>query len=470
MFARKRKPRDEEPLVPHGMIWQATEESMPSGNAEKPAPEQHPSNTKPIEMPKFWHDPASAPDTTVRRGPVSVRSKDELPQDIPKKIEAKAEPLRWPLAPIRELTRRRMLIQEERTEAKPTTSHPASLTPPAPPVAWPDQAASSSATAPAKPILVSTPTATDPMPPAQCEAVATAEPSETQPKPSETQSQKIGLRKRVVEVLASVNRIGRGIATGLVELARACRAATVRGFSELGRRAKSIYDARALANKMRLAMQVERKTVSVSISHPGTDSQPQIQPESTMTTQVKSAAAWLRFHSDRRIEAFTSFTRNLRNQRVRIRIVAGASPFKIFRSLSQTRVLAAATLRKNNRLLAPLLMAALSAVLALGVIVSVKHYEPVNRATLVKQTPVPAGSLTPPTLAMPQSSLKSASTAVATPASVQSALRMPGKATSREENPAIRAAVSQKQVGRRHHRNEDEDYVAKDTYIYYGKP
>ena len=83
MFSRrKHKLSDEdEPLVPHGLIWQATDEPMP--------PDQGPNaKAEPLEMPPRPEDPP--------------RPKDSI---VPRKLGSISPPLAWPSAEVQKIVR-----------------------------------------------------------------------------------------------------------------------------------------------------------------------------------------------------------------------------------------------------------------------------------------------------------------------------------------------------------------------------
>jgi hypothetical protein len=114
MFAwRKPRPEEEEPLVPHGMIWQATEEPMAPNQAERRA-----SGSQPLSQPtQDSTEPREFPwDFSERRSPLRANKK---PAQSPGEVTPKTtQPLQWPLPRVQELTKRRFQIQEERASGK----------------------------------------------------------------------------------------------------------------------------------------------------------------------------------------------------------------------------------------------------------------------------------------------------------------------------------------------------------------
>jgi hypothetical protein len=120
------------------------------------------------------------------------------------------------------------------------------------------------------------------------------------------------------------------------------------------------------------------------------------------------------------------------------------------------------SLSKNSRLWSSLALSALSALAIMGIFSTARHYAkaslPSNRAASVSST-------------------KNADTATAVvPLTVKVPRRVSAIQTSQPESTSARPRAAQHKIQhpavparQRVHRNEDEDYVAKDTYVNYGK-
>lgn len=151
--------------------------------------------------------------------------------------------------------------------------------------------------------------------------------------------------------------------------------------------------------------------------------------------------------------------RGLMHRQVRIRITAGSQLRSYVGRFQRAQEKSRSMLQQNSRLATSLAMAALSALLTLGLILMIGHYQPSANAD------VPAVTST-----QPQSTAAIPAKAKPSPArSVHSAAAMKG---SPVVNTALRtpanAAAATTKTARRPHHNEDEDYVAPDTYVYYG--
>lgn len=154
--------------------------------------------------------------------------------------------------------------------------------------------------------------------------------------------------------------------------------------------------------------------------------------------------------------------RGLMHRRVRIRITAGSQLRSYVGRFQGAQAKSRSLLQQNSRLATSLAMAALSALLTLGLILMVGQYQPSANADApaVKSTQPQSMGVIPANLTKakpsPASSVHSAAATKRSPG-VNTALRTPANA----------AAATTKTAHRPHH-NEDEDYVAPNTYVYYG--
>jgi hypothetical protein len=161
------------------------------------------------------------------------------------------------------------------------------------------------------------------------------------------------------------------------------------------------------------------------------------------------------------------------NRRVRVKVTAGAQLRSALIRFSQARSRVSGRFRQNERLVMPLMMAVLSAMLTLGLIAVVGRYQPSvnardnNAATKpapnLKPTVAPA--VTPLTASVAEVSKPSPARQHAVNSSVvksslvrPATLAKPGKV--KESKPQPRKARRS---------SADDDYVARDTYVYYGK-
>lgn len=164
-----------------------------------------------------------------------------------------------------------------------------------------------------------------------------------------------------------------------------------------------------------------------------------------------------------------AFAQQFWTRRVRIRLAARVPLQKIISGPMSACRTAVNAVRRNARLVNSLAMATLSALLAWGLIAAVRHYDPADMAAGHGATPSSLSADSAPVNA------RSAPTAPATPVVAKDvdsgARRNQARAashTSAKPTPVVQAA-DRKTIRRQAHRSGDDDYVAPDTYVYYGK-
>lgn len=413
---------------------------MPPSNAESAPIDPHDS-TKPIEMPKFRWSPPPA-DPTVRRAPASVPANDNRVRPLPKKQESKSSSLQSLLPRVQELNKRRMLLQEEREQREPSTLQAESIA-------------------------------------MQAESVA----AETSPVPIETpEPQQIGVEKTLVsgpadtipEVPHSATQLKlrsqqflRETRTRLVQAYQSLASAwqwmsqqttkVAANFAGLNKRIRSASETAILAKKIRWANRIPKtsgNTASelqiVKPTAPGATSQP--------TTHAFGTNARLR------VLTVTRSAQQFWERRVLIRVRAGKHLRNAIVKVEATRAQAAA-LRKNRRLANSMLMAALSALLALGLVLVVKRYAPIE-ATVVKSPVHPAVASVNSSAVSPKPAVNDA---VAKPVVAKQIVATSLITPMAVAKPTAQKVVTHKAILRRTHRQgNDDDYVAPDTYVYYG--
>ena len=151
--------------------------------------------------------------------------------------------------------------------------------------------------------------------------------------------------------------------------------------------------------------------------------------------------------------------------RIRLRIQLASVPLKARIALARASSewdLRRESLSRNSRLWTSLALSALSAVAIMGIFSTARHYAkaslPSNRAATVSST-------------------KNADTTTAVvPVSAKAPRRASDIQTSQPRSTSMKPPPTQHKIQhtavparQRVHRNADEDYVAKDTYVYYGK-
>ena len=434
MFARRKKPRDEdEPLVPHGLVWHAT-------NAPEVAPEpMSPQNTarKPIEMPARLD-----------------RCEEELPQPEVPPLSALNPPLTWPKLDGSD-------VATDSAEIVTAVSFPHRKPP---------------ATVPAAPI-------DDSEPPAPALFVV--------PKKEEEEATPVA----VPESVNPLERLRSGISPAFANLRAGVQHAgqlVSKGAASLGHAARRTYSSLALPDKIASAKEFSRlqtqKLRAIPVQeklHQRTNALRNAATE--ITARSRSQASSLRSQAAARMNNAAGLWR--RNYKIRVRL-AGTGRLRLIASRVRARSAGLVPLwQRNVRLGTSMLMAALSAVLVLLMITGLRHFtvRASNAAPTSTQISVAKPALTQPALtqtaptqpaiaqpaAAPATSAVSASAGSAVvPASrvVQAESKSDAIASSEHSQTAKPSVVAaaRKPTPRRHRSSEDDDYVAPDTYRYYG--
>jgi hypothetical protein len=405
---RKRRPEDEEELlVPHGLIWQATENRMPS------QPE--------VANPEAPNQPAQA---IAMPAPPASEQSDRESAGTKHKLGAISPPLPWPSPKIQEIAR----------PARPRFSRVL-------PDVEPPQFA----------------------PPVAAERELAAETSALNARP-ETASRQILLRR----LTAQRDAVMQGLAR-CRQRTSAIFSSAKTGWGKVPALAMEAY----LSSKLRWEIRKAEKHAARQAPESQADAMPAIDSQypnaeraqaSSKLVKVRSAAEhaliWLRAKRERSLaSAQHSVSRAAdaaRYFRVRIKLRRPNST-AVQALLARWSAARPHLPERDSRLWTSMAMAGLSAILALVLFSGLRRYAPnaapskVSASTTapVLQTPVAAPKPSP--LARSATSKTQATTVK--PASLASALK-----------PAARK-VAHPRVRRQ---SEDDDYVAKNTYVYYG--
>jgi len=443
MFARhKRRPQEEdEPLVPHGLIWQATDDE-PSGSAEAPlAPDAVP--TPPIQMPL----------RTDNR---------ELDEAVPP-------------TPVSHVSER---------IAKPVDSNPGKLGNISPPIRWPSLKTASvirrAEPAPLQPIATDSRPAREVTPPQKQAPIARVQPK-LEP---QQRLERSALKHSAASNIRQVEVIELETKDGPPAEKSQRREAFVRMVGSLRQRAGSVYRVTAKSagyagRKLQIAYaainlreRLERvKPVAQSRLRglvAGSVSAQQAlkliwSANAPRVARVKSLLAT--FSSDAMkssVRRSADFAQRVRNHRVRIRIVRSARAQALIQPSKLAWVARRQAVRRDPRLWASLAMGALSALLTLGLISAVRPYSPglnsSNRTSHAEQSPMQPASLIAPQTAL--ASTRQTAKPSRNNADVQ-------KPTPAKPSP-VATTSKPKPVTRHASHNDDEDYVAPNSYHYYG--
>jgi len=375
MFAR-RKPRpseEDEPLVPHGLIWQAT------------------------ETPAFEDEEGVCPPA----GGVEIPIRQTTSEAIPERENSEPQgtispPLAWPSPNIQEIRRPHLVVRHEDPAVLPSAQGPAG---------GPE---------PVRPAL---------------SAILRSR--------LDTLRGQLSVRRSRLQHLAAgaVERSGQLIARMRKRaLEVPARARSLHGAADVQKQIDRVRNF-AARQAERSASQAQR----ISLPRPSWPATlPIPQSARSAATRVK---LWL--------GALPSSAQRVWNHRFRIRIqTPGLSGAVVAQKFSALRDSARAHWRNDSRLWTSMVAGALSALLALGMISFLKRYDPVQATTQpspAAQAPHPATMPARPRLQKPNAAEKP-----------------PARKTQ-----SI-SAVKPKPAKRKPHRNPDEDYVARDTYVYYG--
>jgi hypothetical protein len=156
------------------------------------------------------------------------------------------------------------------------------------------------------------------------------------------------------------------------------------------------------------------------------------------------------------------FAQRVRNRRVRIRIVRSARAQALIQRSKLVWAGRRDAVRRDPRLWTSLAMAALSALLTLGLISAVRPYSPglnsSNKTSRSEPSPIQPASLIAPQTAL--ASTRQTGKPFRNNAAVQ-------KPTPAKPSPVATTSKPKQATSRVHH-NDDEDYIAPNSYHYYG--
>lgn len=409
---------------------------MPPSKAESSNPD--PQDEKPMAMPTFRWSPPPA-DPSMRRAPASVPVDTSRVRPLVKKPEAKSAALSWPAAQVQELNKRRMLLQEEREQRSVSPVSPSTPT---------ESASTPRREAVPKVDKIETSTALSPNSEKAAETVLRIPPSQRL-----LASTKAGVQH--IELLMR----------SLLLWARERQSRFVTGLGELKERIQRASKAAALAKTLRAVNAPQQRSRDTEPAAPIRSEHIESAPVAAVPDTRSGDGA----PRSRGMGVIDS-ARQLWARRVLIRISAGKQLQGITARISSAYDAAAAYPRKNERLASSMSMAALSALLALGLILAIRHYNPAGQSSVrsvsveksAAQPPATAGFTTAPARAATASEATSAP--IGKPDAGMSIVTPARLAVS-----APRGSAARKVPGHRTHRSSDEDYVAPDTYVYYGK-
>jgi hypothetical protein len=433
MFARrKRKPQDEESLVPHGLIWQAMEEPAAPDESKRATPDAPAPAAKPIEMPTS----SSAQDGSAQNA------------SVPKKLGAISPPIPWPSPETLQIVKR----PRPATAIEPSAqAHPVVLS---------------------KDLIV--PGKSDSKPHA----------SEVPGPLPDPRSRFEAFHSRIVErsrqISARQKIAGAAILHSYRQAGFVC-SRCVRGLQQVAAKVQSGLHLLDLRRNVASAREFAAKQIR----------EIQLRPHPRLKELKLRLAAWYRSSAGYTKMLADRISLALKADLARSAEVlrrAWNHEFKVrirFAGQSQTRALIEnakwewnskrEALRGDSRLWISFAMAVLSALLAVGTISVVRHYAP-DPETLNRVAPgsrpanvipfMPAG----PNAAKPEPG-RSHGGAKLSPSSdvrrnAQSTPHVPRNLAS--EASVKPKPVRPKLVRPRPHHNEDEDYVAADTYVSYG--
>jgi hypothetical protein len=400
MFARrKRKDPEDEPLVPHGLIWQATDD--PESVDDAASANSHVSSEA-IEMP-LRNDVRSQGDATVPgSGESNTSSGSNQSTSTPGKLGAISPPIPWPSPRTASVIKR-----------VPPPSEPAPPTPP-------NQTASADRELEAPPKR----------PP---------QPAPDQPPARAQQQQKL----EIVEPAPTRGSHGRSI---FIPVTRA--------LASLGQLAGNAFDGtvRSLRNSRGKVL-----TIYESLNL-----QAQIRRARSAVTSFSSNAV------RSSVTRSAGLVQRARAQKVRIRIPKSAGTQALIQRSRMALASRPEAFRRDSRLWTSLAMAALSALLTLGVISAIRHQVPAGSTPAGSRRSSATRTSAPATPAMNPAGLIAPRTALASMRQDAKNASAPVKGSPQTKSSPAGTDNPLSTAARRIHHNDDEDYVAPDTYHYYG--
>ena len=406
MFARLKRKRDEEPLVPHGLIWQAIEEQS---SEPMKSPGQKPSSDTPAgEVLEIPVQPAPAPEGPQRpRGAISP-------------------PLQWPSPNIQSVHRRAAIPQAPNLVAsteQPGTEHNSGASPAA--------------------------------------ATVMRESETRQPKFAATSST-IGFARAVPRLRSAFHSfITRTRSLTLLVLQRALvlRAAAVRRY-EGARIGDQIARARSFTGTQLTEVSEKTRDLATIV---GSKARAGWHAFLLHTQPIARNAIQSLGRTD--TAAIQRALRRAWNLKVTVRIPASDSQrfIAVFRGTQSQWYSLRAWATRDSRLLISFGMGALSAILAVGLVTTLRHFEPTTSHGVVTADSKGADTSTQPR----------ATGAIKPSVAVKNQKPRPTiHRQAQSTSPRLTAPPGNQTtvntVKLKPRRSDDEDYIAKDTYVYYG--
>ena len=416
MFARRKRPLEDEPLVPHGLIWQATDEPDTAVENAAVGPARQTADPA-IELPIRQASSQGIAQGTGERG--DARKQNEIPDSssAPNRLGAISPPIPWPSPKTASVVRR-------------------------PPISYADL----------------------PSEPAEQPANTRQDESRTYVNP-ENEAAARGAILGALQKKLSVKRHAppepkvEVIELGAEEKPPSRSAEAFRAVALTVRRSLSSSSTviKVSLSQLREQLLAGVQTGNQRVKVWWASASPRLSDKLATARQVSTRAAV----AARMNAGF--FLRKARNHRVRIRIAAPAGVLRLVARSEAAWVAGRENIRREPRLWGSMAMAALSAALAVIVISGVSHYAPGADASRKLST------------------VSSEQNSVVHAAPVSRQIKRAGATRNQriaeEQNGtlskpsalAAKAAATNSSTPRRvRHVSEDDDYVAPDTYRYYG--
>lgn len=429
MFARRKNGRvEDDPLVPHGLIWQATDE------LDEPAQELPPANPRPaevLEVPLRQENGLADRTQVTARASSPETSTSAQPDPMPAKLGAISPPIPWP---------------------SPKTASVIRRVPP-PIVAPPEPTLAVTQLQSARPIVSA-------LPKNAPQAVPLVATGERKNKPTIIRSVRESRQKIARRLQGATHAVAQWASNSYAITAKSVQ------YARLG--AASTYESINLRGQIRRAQHVAEKYTQNGLARSRSAQQGLRSWWAACQPQISSArSAAARFSSitiKASLARSAGFSQRLQNHQLRVRIVKSPLARAAIQRSRLAWVARRQAFRRDPRLWTSLSMAALSALLAIGVISAVSHYGPNADASTKKPSTQAPASVAPASLIAPETA--SASTRKAS--SRKTPVHEVQASSAESKRSAVAASEKPKPVTRRAHRNDDEDYVAPDTYHYYG--
>jgi hypothetical protein len=428
MFGRRKTPDREEPLVPHGLIGQATDPPDEPGQAPEPA--NAAASVEVIEMSvrREKSPSASGPPQPIAYPPASGFAQTD---STAPKLGAISPPIPWP---------------------SPKTASVIRRVPPPPMPSLTTSAVTASPTGPEKPQLQTVPQGGRVIHAENKSAIVEVSiPDPSVDKPSRRPQKR-------VQIFRALRRTA----------GNAC-ASSARTLGVVYGKAQTTYAGANLPARLGFGRRLLKHSILVAMAGcraAGTRLRSVWKSTAPGIARFKSASKASSEAVRSSIPQFVKSLERVRHHRVHLRIKRSAPIQALIEHSKQAWNKREESIRRDDRLLTSVAMAALSALLALAVLSEVSHNAPgahASNKSIANSSQHNSTAIKPRIVAEPRTDSESARKTTGVSRSSRSSQAAQANSSRAQKNSLPESAMRRP----RHH--EPDDYVAPDTYHYYGQ-